>query len=134
MSQFLHIAAFWVVLVIAIRLAVCFPHSLLARMLFSRHGPEATPGETEAEYLLRCARFRASWFLQAASLFVAGGVALRWDATLADSLFFMVMWTAVIPLLAASALLGALAALGRSLWARRLAARATSGSSHAAQA
>jgi hypothetical protein len=134
MSQFVHIAAFWVVLVIAIRLAVCFPQSLLARVLFYQHGPAAIRGETKAEYLLRCAAFRASWFLQAAFLFVVGWIALRWDATLADSLYFLVLWAAVIPLLGASALLGALFALGRSLWSRRFGcSRATSGSSHGAQ-
>ena len=127
MSQFLHIAVFWVVLVIAIRIAVCLPQSLLARVLFSQHGPVALRGESKAEYLLRCARFRASWFLQAVFLFVAGWVALRWDATLTDSLFFLVSWAAVIPLLGVSALVGALFAVGRSLWARRLdCARATS--------
>ena len=133
MRQFVYTAAFWLVVVVVIRLAVCFPQSLPARILFYEHGPATIRGETRAEYLLRCARVRASWFSQAALLFAAGWVALRWDATLADSLFFLVLWAAVVPLLGASALLGALFALGRSLWARRLDARASSGSSQVAQ-
>ena len=118
MSEFLHIAAFWVVLVVAIRLAVCFPQSLLARFLFSRHGPLPVRGESQADYFLRCARFCAQWFAQAAVLFVAGWVALQWDASLADSLYFLVLWTVVVPVLGGTALLAALCALGRSLWAR----------------
>lgn len=118
MPELFHIAAFWVVLVVAIRLAVCFPRSLLARFLFSRHGPLPVRGESQADYFLRCARFGAGWFAQAAGMFVAGWAALQWDASLADSLYFLVLWTAVVPVLGGVALLAALFAFGRSLWAR----------------
>jgi hypothetical protein len=39
MRQLLHIAAFWVVVIVTIRVAVCFPHSLLARVFFATYGP-----------------------------------------------------------------------------------------------
>ena len=122
MSEILRIAAFWVVVVVAIRVAVCFPQSLLARCLFSHHGPLPVRGESQADYLLRCARFGAGWFAQAAVLFVAGGVALQWNASLADSLYFLVLWTVVVPALGGMALLASLFAFGRSLcarWSRR---------------
>lgn len=135
MRQLLHIAAFWLVLVVAIRLAVCFTHSLLARVLFSRHGPVRMRGEPQIGYLVRCARFHASWFAQAAFLFVAGWVALRWNASLSESLFFLVLLAVVIPALGCSALLAALFAFARSSWIRRSSrTRATSTSANAAQA
>ena len=61
MAQFLHIAAFWVVLVICVfRLAVCFPPKLACpRFVLPPRTGGHFRGETEAEYLLRCARFRA---------------------------------------------------------------------------
>ena len=115
MAQLFHMAAFWVVVIVAIRLAVCFPRSMLARVLFYHYGPAAIRGETEADYLMRCAAFRASWFLQASLLFAAGWVALGWQPALADSLYFLVMWIAVIPTLGLGALAGALLAAG-SAW------------------
>jgi hypothetical protein len=51
--------------------------------------------------------------MQAAFLFVAGWVALGWDASLADSLFFLVLWAVVIPVLGGVALLASLWALVR---------------------
>lgn len=135
MRELVHIAAFWVVVVVAIRVAVCFPHSLPACILFSRLGPLPLRGEPQALYLLRCARFGGSWFLQAVVLFGAGWVALRWDASLADSLFFLVLWAVVVPLLGGVALVAALFARGRSVWARRFGrASSASSSAHAAQA
>jgi hypothetical protein len=72
--------------------------------------------EPKTEYLLRCARFRGSWFAQAVFLFVGGWVALTWDPSLADSLSFLVLWAVVIPSLAALALLGSLFALASWFW------------------
>jgi len=135
MRELLHIAAFWVVVVVAIRVAVCFPHSLPARILFWRLGPLPLRGEPQALYLLRCARFGGSWFLQAALLFGIGWVVLRWDASLADSLFFLVLWAVVVPLLGGVALVTALFALGRAVWAWRFGrGGSASGSAHATQA
>jgi hypothetical protein len=135
MRELLHIAAFWVVVVVAIRVAVCFPHSVPARILFSRLGPLPLRGEPQAHYLLRCARFGGSWFLQAVVLFGLGGVALGWDASLADSSFFLVLWAVVVPLLGGGALVAALFALGRAIWARRFGRGGSlSGSAHATQA
>ena len=119
MRQLFHIAAFWVVVVVAIRAAVCFPHSLPARIFFFRFGPVLIRGEAKANYLLRCARFGGSWFMQAAFLFVVGWVALDWHASLADSLYFLVLWAVTIPVLGGVALLASLWALARSLWVRR---------------
>jgi hypothetical protein len=73
--------------------------------------------------------------LQAVVVFGVGWVALRWDAALADSLSFLVLWAVVVPLLAAVALVATLFALGRSVWARRFGrASSASGSAHATQA
>ena len=120
MRHIVQIAAFWVVVIVAIRLAVCFPRSLLARVLFSRVGPVRMRGESEERYLLNWGRTGVSWFTQAALLWVAGWAALRWDEALFDdSLVFAVWWTAVIPALAAGALLLALAVFARFLWIRR---------------
>ena len=116
MPELLHIAAFWLVVVVIIRIAVCFPNSLLARILFSRHGPVPIRDEPKTEYLLRCARFRGSWFAQALVLFVGGLVALTSDPSLADSLSFLVLWAVVIPSLGALALLGSLFALASWFW------------------
>jgi hypothetical protein len=116
MPELLHIAAFWLVVVVIIRLAVCFPNSLLARILFLRHGPVPIRDEPKTEYLLRCARFRGSWFVQAVFLFLGGWVARTWDPSLVDSLSFLVLWAVVIPSLAALSLLGSLFALASWLW------------------
>ena len=118
MPEFLHIAAFWAVVVVATRLAVCFPQSLLARVLFSRHGPVPIRGESQADYFLRCARFFANWFGQAVMLFITGWAVLQWNAALAGSLYFLVLWAVVVPVLGGVALLAALFAIGRTLWAR----------------
>jgi len=120
MRQIVHIAAFWVVVIVAIRLAVCFPRSVLAHVLFSRIGPMRVRGESEVDYFLRWVRFGMSSFAQAALLFVAGWAALQLEATLFDSLVFAVLWVVVIPLLGVSALLVAFSAFARSLWVRRL--------------
>jgi hypothetical protein len=119
MPQLFHIAAFWIVVVVTIRLAVCFPRSLLARVFFSQFGPVPIRGEAKSDYLLRCARFGGSWFMQAAFLFVVGWVALDWDASLVDSLYFLVLWAVTIPMLGGIALLASLWALARLLWVRR---------------
>jgi hypothetical protein len=135
MPELLHIAAFWAVVVVVIRLAVCFPQSLLARFLFSHHGPLPVRGESQAAYFLRCARFDASWFMQAVFLFVVGWVALQWDASPVNSLFFLVLWAVVVPALGGVALLAAIFAVGRSIWVQWLGpANSTSSSAHAGPA
>ena len=115
MLQLFHIAAFWVIVVVAIRAAVCFPHSLLARIFFSQFGPVPIRSEEKCAYLLR----RVRWFMQAVFLFLVGWVALDWDASLADSLYFLVLWAVTIPVLGGVALLASLWALARLLWVRR---------------
>jgi hypothetical protein len=70
MPELLHIAAFWAVVVVVIRLAVC------------------------------CLPFRRRW------------VALQWDASLVNSLFFLVLSAVVIPAL------GGCRVIGRNLRSR----------------
>src|SRR4030095_2230397 len=118
MRQLFFIVAFWIVVVVAMRLAVSFPRSLLARVFFTTFGPEPIPGEAKFHYLLRCARFGGSWFAQSLVLFGAGWLAIEWQPTLADSLFFMVLWAVVIPLLGGAALTVSLCTLSRCLWIR----------------
>ena len=118
MQQLLYIVVFWIVVVVATRLATYFPDSLLARVLFMHLGPIPVRGESKAEYLLRCARFAGSWFVQALLLWVVGWLALRWEASLADSLYFLALWAVVIPLLGGVAFLVSLCALSRCLWMR----------------
>ena len=118
MRQLFFIVAFWIVVVVAMRLAVSFPRSLLARVFFTPFGPEPLRGEARSDYLLRCARFGGSWFVQSLVLFAAGWLALRWVPTLSDSLYFMVLWAVVIPLLGGGTLVVSLYAWLRCLWIR----------------
>ena len=119
MRQIVQIAASWVVVIVAIRLAVCFPHSLLAHVLFSHIGPLRERDESESHYLLRWVRFGMNWFIQAASLFIAGWVALQWEPGLFESLPFAVLWAVVVPLLGLGASIVSLMALARLAWVRR---------------
>jgi hypothetical protein len=116
MSRLVSIIMFWIVVIVAVRLAVLFPQSLLARVLFYRIGPTPRRRESEADYLLRWVRACVGWFAQAALLFGAGWLWFRLDAARIDSLFFAALWLVVVPLLAVSALSGALLALARWLW------------------
>ena len=118
MRQLFFIVAFWIVVVVAMRLAVSFPRSLLARVFFTTFGPEPVRGEAKSDYLLRCARFGAGWCAQSLVLFAAGWLALEWQPALADSLFFLVLWAVVIPLLGGAALIISLCTLSRGLWIR----------------
>ena len=118
MRQLFYIAAFWVVVLVTIRLAVCFPRSLLARVFFSQFGPAPIRGEAKSDYLLRWVRFGGSWFIQTLILFVVGWIALGWEASLADSLYFLVLWAVVIPMLGGGAFLASLWALAHLLWIR----------------
>ena len=56
--------------------------------------------------------------MEAALLFVVGWFALSWEASLADSLYFLVLWAVVIPVLGGVALLASLWTLVRLLWVR----------------
>jgi hypothetical protein len=113
MKQLVYSAAFWVVLVIAIRLAVCFPKSLLARVLFSHHGPVAARDEPRPTFRFRRARYFAALALQcAAILALASWLRDRF----ADSLYFAVLFDAVVPVLGALAAAAALWEFGRGSW------------------
>jgi hypothetical protein len=118
MRQLFFIVAFWIVVVVAMRLAVSFPRSLLARVFFTPFGPEPLRGETRSAFLLRCARFGASWFAQSLALFAAGWLVQSSSPALADSLFFVVLWAVVIPAIGGGALVVSLYSLSRCLWIR----------------
>jgi len=120
MGHLVDIAAFWIAVVVVIRLAVYFPRSLLARILFARVGPMPRRGESEVEYFRRWARFGASWLIQAVLVFCAGWMALQFDAELFDSLAFAVLWMVIVPLFGVGALVLAIAALARSVWVQRI--------------
>ena len=104
MRQIVHIVAFWVVVIVAIRLAVCFPLSLLAQVLFSRIGPMRERDESDRHSLLRWAHFGMSWFIQAALLLCRRLGSDAVDASLFESLAFAALWAVVVPLLGAAAL------------------------------
>jgi hypothetical protein len=119
MRHVVYMAAYWIVVVIAIRLAVCFPRSLLARALFLPIGPVRLRGESHRAYLTRWARVTFDWSVQAAVLFVAGWLALLWAPSMLESLAFVVLWAVVIPLLGATSLLAAMLAMARATWLGR---------------
>jgi hypothetical protein len=118
MRQLFFIVAFWILVVVAMKLAVSFPRSLLARVFFTPFGPAPLRGEARPDYLLRCARFAGSWSAQSFVLFAAGWLALTWFPALAASLFFLVLWAVVVPLLGGGSLVVALYALLRCAWIR----------------
>ncbi|HVO87959.1 MAG TPA: hypothetical protein VMV45_05425 [Casimicrobiaceae bacterium] len=118
MPQLLHSVAFWIAIIVAARVAVCYPHSAFSRFLLSRIAPTRSAGESRRCYRMRCASLAVGWFAQAAVLVSLGWVALRFDASLADSLYFMVMWIAVVPAVATCALLVALSSLALALLTR----------------
>ena len=117
MRQLVYSAAFWFALVVAIRLAVCFPRSLLARLLFSYHGPVPDRGESEWAFRFRRARFFAGFALQCALLLALG--ALTRDRISSESLYLAVLLDAVIPALACLFVAAGLVETARALWRRR---------------
>jgi hypothetical protein len=119
MRLLFQIVAFWLVVVIAVRVAVCFPRSLLARVLFYDLGPLRRRGEREVDFRLRRAGHSVSWFAQAALLFTAGWLLLRWNTALVDAAPFLVLWAIIVPLIGTGALVAALVDLGRVVLLRR---------------
>jgi hypothetical protein len=135
MRQFVDIAVFWAVVLAGICVVARFPESWLGRILFARLGPLPIRGEPRSRYLLRWAFFGAGWFAQAILVLAIGATALRVQPWLAESLYFLVFWAVVVPLVAAVALSGSLLAVGAALWRRYIGAERRAGRrSHAAQA
>ncbi len=122
MRQFVEIAVFWVIVLIAICVLARYPESWPGRILFARQGPLPLRREPRSRYLLRWSLCCANWFFQAVVVLAIGWAALRLDSSLFASLFFQVFWLAVVPLLAAAALLSSLATLTAALWRRYLGA------------
>jgi len=135
MRPFVDIAIFWAVVLAGICLLARFPESWLGRILFVRLGPLPILGELRSRYLLRWALFGAGWFVQAILVLAIGAAALRLQPSLAESLYFLVFWAVVVPVLAAVALSGALLAVGAALWRHYVGAERRAGRrSHAVQA
>jgi hypothetical protein len=135
MRPFVDIAVFWAVVLVGICLLARFPGSWLGRIVFARLGPLPIRGELRSRYLLRWALFGAGWFTQAILVLAIGAVAFRLQPWLAESLYFLVFWGVVVPLLATVALSGSLLAVGAALWRRYIGAERRAGSrSHPVQA
>jgi hypothetical protein len=127
MRPFVDIAVFWVIVLAGICVLARFPESWLGRMLFARLGPLPTRSELRSHYFLRWALFSAGWFVQAILVLAIGAVALRLHPWLAESLYFLVFWAVVVPLLATVALSGSLLAAGAALWRRYIGAERRAG-------
>ena len=135
MRPFVDIAVFWAVVLAGICVLARFPESWLGRILFARLGPLPIGGEPRSRYLLRWAFFGVGWFVQAILVLGIGAAALRLEPWLAESLYFLVFWAVVVPVLAAFALAGALLAVGAAVWRRYIGAERRAGRrSHAVQA
>ena len=135
MRPFVDIAVFWAVVLAGICVLARFPESWLGRILFARLGPLPIGGEPRSRYLLRWAFFGVGWFVQAILVLGIGAAALRLEPWLAESLYFLVFWAVVVPMLAAVALAGALLAVGAAVWRRYIGPERHAGRrSHAIQA
>ena len=127
MRPFVDIAVFWAVVLAGICVLARFPESWL--------GPLPIRGEVRSRNLLRWGLIGAGWFVQAILVLAIGAAALRLQPWLAESLYFLVFWAVVVPMLAAVALAGALLAVGAAVWRRYIGPERHAGRrSHAIQA
>jgi hypothetical protein len=127
MREFASIAVFWIVVLAGICVLARFPRSWLGRLLFARLGPLPVRGESRSRYLLRWGSYGAGWFAQAVLVLGIGAIALQLQPWLAESLYFLVFWAIVVPLLAIAALTISVVAVSAALWRRYVGAeRATS--------
>src|SRR5271169_5069843 len=122
MRQFVEIALFWLLVLVAICVLARFPDSWPGRILFARQGPLPVREQPRIRYLLRWSAYAAGWFAQAMFVLGVGWAGQLLDPSLVAALFFQVFWMAVVPLLAAAGLIGSLLALGAALWTRYLGA------------
>jgi len=111
MSFVTHIVIFWVAVIAAISILRLFPESFMARLVFSRQGPGPRGGEARSRYMLRWAGYWGSWIGQCALVFAACWLAASWRPELAESLWFLVFWVVVVPVLALVAAFASLFAL-----------------------
>jgi hypothetical protein len=111
MSFLARVVVFWVVVIAAISILRLFPRSLVARVVFARQGPVPQRGEPRSRYMLRWARYWASWLAQCVAVFAACWLVTSWQPALADSLWFLALWVVVVPALAAAASFACLVAL-----------------------
>jgi hypothetical protein len=118
MREFVNVAVFWIIVLAGICVLARFPQSWLGRMLFTRLGPLPFRGESRSRYLLRWASYAAGWFVQAVLVLGIGAIALQFHPWLAESLYFLVFWAIVVPLLAIVALIVSSLAVVAALWRR----------------
>jgi hypothetical protein len=120
MSFLMRAVVFWMVVIGAIALLRLFPASLAARVVFAQQGPLPERGERRSRYLLRWAAYWGSWVAQCALVFAGCWVVAMQFPALSEALWFLVLWVAVVPVLAAVAALAGLVALARSAKAAAL--------------
>jgi hypothetical protein len=111
MSFLTRVVVFWFVVIAAISILRLFPRSLLARVLFAPQGPVPQRGEPRSRYMLRWAAYWESWVVQCVIVFAACWLVTSWLPALAESLWFLALWVAVVPALAAVASFACLVAL-----------------------
>jgi len=113
MSFYAKLAAFWIAVYAALWLLSRFPNSAVGRLAFSWYGPAPAVGEAKSRYLWRWAVYAVSWLAQILVVFAVGVLLLWWWPWLEQEMVFMAFWSFALPLLAGTALLGAvLAVLG----------------------
>ena len=132
MSQFINVAIFSGIVLVAILVLARYPDSWLGRIAFARLGPVPLRFEPRSRYFLRWAAFAADWFAQAIFAFVIGWLAWGAAPSLADSLPFIVLWLVVVPLLAIVSLAGTAVALGAYTWRRHFGAERAAGAASGA--
>jgi len=118
MREFVSIAVFWIIVLAGIFVLARFPQSWLGRVLFTRLGPLPIRGESRSRYLLRWAAYAAGWFVQTVLVLGIGAIAVQLHPWLAESLYFLVFWAIVVPLLASAALIVSVLAVAAALWRR----------------
>jgi hypothetical protein len=120
MSFLTRIVVFWMVVIGAISMLRLFPDSLPARVAFARLGPLPRLGEMHSRYLLRWMAYWWSWVLQCALVVSSCWFISSRVPSLAESLWFLALWTVVVPGLAVIAALSGLVALAAVAKARLL--------------
>lgn len=104
------LALFWVVVWAALWWLRRNPHSPLAALAFSWHGPFPREGEKKSRFYVRQALFALGWLGQFLAV-LAGGALLAWfKPELNDSTPFLLVFAFAMPFAAGIALLGALLA------------------------
>ena len=118
MSFYAKLAGFWVIVYAEVWLLARFPNSRVSRLAFSWQGPISVAGERKSEYLFRWAVCALGWLAQIAFVFAVGYLIAWWRPWIQDEWWFLAIWAFALPLLGGIAILGALGATLRALWAK----------------